>query len=144
MPPSTDEDLMLEYQGGSSAAFDELYLRYEQKIYSYLLYLVRDGERTSELFQDTFLQLHRSRATYDASRGFAPWIFSIARNLGLNELRRTRRRRALIDEGIDAATQPDVAADPERQLVEKSMREDLADALRGLGDDQREAILLSY
>ena len=144
MTPSTDEDLMLEYQGGSSVAFDELYLRYEQKIYNYLSYLVRDGERTAELFQDTFLQLHRSRASYDPARGFAPWIFRIARNLGLNELRRSKRRRGLIDEGVDAATQPDVKADPERDLVQKTMRDNLAGALSGLGDDQREAVLLSY
>ena len=142
MTPSSDEDLMLEYQGGSSAAFDELYQRYEQKIYNYLSYLVRDIECTAELFQDTFLQLHRSRASYDPARGFAPWIFRIARNLGLNELRRLKRRRGLIDEGADAAAQPDVKADPERELVQKTMRKDLAGALRDLGDDQREAILL--
>ncbi len=144
MIPSTDEHLMLEYQGGSSAAFDELYGRYEHKIYNYLVYLVRDSERSAELFQDTFLQLHRSRASYDPTRGFAPWIFSIARNLGLNELRRLKRRRGLIDEGVDAATQPDTRGDPERELVHKTMREDLAGALRGLGDDQRESILLSF
>ncbi len=144
MIPSTDEHLMLEYQGGSSAAFDELYGRYEHKIYNYLVYLVRDSERSAELFQDTFLQLHRSRASYDPTRGFAPWIFSIARNLGLNELRRLKRRRGLIDEGADVATQPDVKADPERQLAQMTMQRDLAGALRDLGDDQREAILLSY
>ena len=144
MTPSTDEDLMLEYQGGSSVAFDELYRRYERKIYNYLSYLVRDGERTAELFQDTFLQLHRNRASYDPARGFAPWIFRIARNLGLNELRRSKRRRDLVDEGVDAATQPDVKMDPEKELAQKTMQTDLAAALKGLGDDQREAILLSY
>ena len=121
MTSSTDEDLMLEYQGGSSAAFDELYQRYEQKIYNYILHLVRDSERTAELFQDTFLQLHRSRSSYDPGRGFAPWIFRIARNLGLNELRRSKRRWGLVAEGVEAATQPDVKADPERELVQKTM-----------------------
>lgn len=141
----TDEELMAQYQQGEIAAFDLLYLRYEQRIYNFLLRLVRDRARGAELFQETFLQLHQGRHRYDPQRPFGAWIFRIARNLAYNEFRRAKRQDQLFTGEVDEETVADSRQDnPERALHESLLRAQMDQALEALPEDQREAILLSY
>jgi len=144
MVQPTDEELMAHYQQGDIAAFDLLYLRYEQRIYNFLLRLVRDRERCAELFQETFLQLHQGRRQYDPQRPFGAWIFRIARNLAYNELRRAKRQGQLFTGEAEEEKAADRRQDnPERILQEKRLRAQVDQALQTLPEDQREAILLS-
>lgn len=60
----TDEELMARYQGGDEAAFEEIYARYGRKIYGFLVRRLGQADDCAELFQETFLRLHKGRALY--------------------------------------------------------------------------------
>ena len=143
MPEQTDEELATQYQQGSVSAFNELYRRFEQPIYSYLTHLA-GRHRASDLFQEAFLQLHCKRSTYDPTRRFASWLFRIAHNCALNELRRSRRRSDLVANGADPEQQASPGRTPEQNLDASRQNEQLLAALAQLPVEQREAIALSY
>ena len=87
----TDEDLMVAYQLGDEAAFRELYERHSPRIFGFLRSKLRDERTVEDVFQATFLKLHRSRGQYDSSLPVVPWLFTICRNELVDTLRRTRR-----------------------------------------------------
>lgn len=113
-----DECLMQRYIEGDSAAFDELFSRYEQRIYAFFFRRTRSEDRAKDLYQELFLRLHRSRSSFDPSRPFAPWFFQIASRLLVDDLRRAFRSHE-VPLGDREATQCE--ASPER-LVETSER----------------------
>jgi RNA polymerase sigma-70 factor (ECF subfamily) len=90
--PVSDEDLMRRYADGDSAAFDELFRRYEPRAYAFFYRRTNSEERAQDLYQELFLRLHRSRAAYDPSRAFAPWFFQIANRLLIDDRRRAFRK----------------------------------------------------
>jgi RNA polymerase sigma factor (sigma-70 family) len=84
--------LMCEYQAGRFEAFDELYGLLAPVLRRYLLSQSRDAVKADDLVQDTFLQLHRARHTYDPAYPLEPWAIAIARHVWLMD-RRTLSRR---------------------------------------------------
>lgn len=89
---STDEELMLQVRAGDSRAFGELYRRYERPVYSFLVRRTGDREVAAELFQETFLRVHRKSATFDVSRRFRSWLFGIAAHAAIDRGRKQVRR----------------------------------------------------
>lgn len=85
-------ELMREYQAGRFEAFDELYASLAPALRRYLLSQTRDAAKADDLVQDTFLQMHRARHTYDSSYPLTPWAMAIARHVWLMH-RRTQSRR---------------------------------------------------
>src|SRR5207249_4978501 len=75
-----DATLMRNYRDGDARAFDALYARYAPRIHAFLLRLVADRARADDLFQVTWLHVHRARATFRDGESFAPWIYTIANN----------------------------------------------------------------
>ena len=89
---------MREYQAGRFEAFDEIYASAAPMLRRYLLSQVRDGAKADDLVQETFLQLHRARHTYDPAFSLMPWAMAIARHVWLMDCRtRSRRPRATDD-----------------------------------------------
>jgi RNA polymerase sigma factor (sigma-70 family) len=83
--------LMAAYQEGDTAAFEQLYSRYEQKIYNFLLRRLGDKELCHDLFQEIFLKLHRARHEFDPQHSFSTWLFTIVNNTLKNEFKRLTR-----------------------------------------------------
>lgn len=83
-----DEELMEFYQNGSSQAFDEIYNRYVKKIYSFFLKKESASLSAQDLTQEAFLKMHRSKSLYNRSLPLSPWIFSIARSIFLDFVKR--------------------------------------------------------
>ena len=73
------------------AAFDELYQRYERRLFGFLLGFLSERADAEEVFHDAFLQVLASREVSFAAGSFAAWLYKIARNLALNRLRSGRR-----------------------------------------------------
>ena len=94
----SDETLMDRYARGDSAAFDELFARYQERSYAFFLRRTRSEDRAADLYQELFLRIHRARESYDPGRSFAPWFFQIARRLLIDALRRDRCREASLFE----------------------------------------------
>lgn len=87
----TDEEVMLEYQQGKVEAMDELLKRYKKPIYHFAMRLSADAVEAQDVTQEVFLRLHQHKQSYQASGKFSTWIFSIAHNLLLNNLRKKKR-----------------------------------------------------
>src|SRR5260370_13660551 len=84
--------LMIRYQGGSLEAFQEMYAQLAPAVRRYLSHLSGGSEIADDLLQETFLQMHRSRAAYNPVYALIPWAFGLARNVGLMNRRACRRR----------------------------------------------------
>src|SRR6476661_7666387 len=84
--------LMQGYLDGHLEAFDGLHAAFAGRLRGYLLSLCRDPALADDLVQETFMQIHRSRRTYEPGRPVTPWVFAIARNVYLMNRRSTGRR----------------------------------------------------
>jgi RNA polymerase sigma-70 factor (ECF subfamily) len=96
-PPADDQPLrrlMESYQAGRFEAFDELYSLVAPRLRRFLANRLRDAARVDDVLQETFLQMHRARHTYDPGQPLMPWAMAIARHCWLMEMRRARRRPA--------------------------------------------------
>jgi RNA polymerase sigma-70 factor, ECF subfamily len=93
--------LMCEYQAGRFEAFDELYALLAPALRRYLLSQARDAAKADDLVQDTFLQLHRARHTYDPAYPLTPWAMAIARHVWLMDRRTLSRRPWAPDDVAD-------------------------------------------
>lgn len=152
---STDEELMLAYQGGSKEAFEELFARYRTRLFNYLRRSIGDPAQAEDLLQTLFLRVHRARATYQPSAAFSTWIYTIARNLVRDALdkeraetaRRVTTRTSQRETDEEPVPVEERIADehtaPETLLHRKEIVVRLQQALLSLSPEQREVILLS-
>ncbi len=91
----TDEELLEAYRTGEAAAFPTLIQRYHDDLLRFLVRISGSRATAEDAFQETFLQVHLSAETFDISRKFKPWLFTIAANKARDALRKNSRRRAL-------------------------------------------------
>ena len=89
---------MLAYQFGDEHAFVELYNRYAPKIYGYLRSKLLNDSQVNDVFQLTYLKLHKSKVLYNSSLPFSPWIFTICRNELIDFFRKQRISHEPFDE----------------------------------------------
>src|SRR5690349_24184282 len=90
-------------------ALSELINRYQNRLYRYLLRIVRQPAEAEDLFQQTWLKVIEKIGTFDASRNFDAWLFTLARNLAIDHLRRVRPRS--LDEPLASSRHGDTMAD---------------------------------
>jgi RNA polymerase sigma-70 factor (ECF subfamily) len=121
-------------------AFEDLYRSSRDDVYAYAAGLLRDRVAAEDVTSTAFERAYRKRTRYDARRGSArAWLFGIARNAALDELRRRGRQAALAADPVDVATLAGVhsAEQSELRLV-------LASALEELEARERELIALKF
>jgi RNA polymerase sigma-70 factor (ECF subfamily) len=133
-------EAMVAYQAGDVTAFDRLHAALGPILRRYLQSLARDATRVDDLLQETFLQVHRARRTYDPSRPVVPWALAIARHVFLMECR-TRKRKG----DLDALELDDTVAAAGRGHDEAVIARDrLRRGLSGLTPGTRRAVLLHH
>jgi RNA polymerase sigma-70 factor (ECF subfamily) len=91
----TDEELVEDYLDGDVGAFRLLIERYHDPLLNFLFRLVGNRQAAEDVFQDAFLQVHQSLGSFDLTRTFKPWLFTIAANKGRDALRKSNRRAAV-------------------------------------------------
>ncbi|MDE3067427.1 MAG: sigma-70 family RNA polymerase sigma factor, partial [Verrucomicrobiota bacterium] len=145
-----DAALMLRVKRGDREAFAMLVDKYKQPAINFICRSLRDETEAEDLAQTVFLQIYKSRRRYRQTAKFSTWLFTIARNLCLNELRRRSRHPA---EPLDAP-HPEHEELPGRQFEDKrrvspteellhgELVEKIEAALAGLPESQRSALLL--
>jgi len=143
-----DVGLMEAFRGGDGGAFDQLFRRWAGPMLRYLERMVRDAATAEELVQETFLRVFRARERYQPEARFSTWLYTIATNLALNELRRPRRRSVhwSADESEDeGAPLPLEGTEPRPDDVVHARRMGVAvqRELAALPERQRAALLLS-
>jgi RNA polymerase sigma-70 factor (ECF subfamily) len=123
MDEISDAELMDRYARGDAGAFDQLFDRYDLRIFAFFMGRARCPDRAADLHQEVFLRLHRFRDRFDPARPFGPWIFALARNVWHDEL---RRRHGLVEvdaqralEAVDESFESQVLSrDHARQLLD--------------------------
>jgi len=88
---STDIELMLRLKNDDLEVFDVLYERYKRPLLNFIFRIVGQQEVAEEIFQEVFTQVFRRRKSYQPRAKFTTWLYKIAYNLSLKELRRRRR-----------------------------------------------------
>jgi RNA polymerase sigma-70 factor, ECF subfamily len=116
-------ELMREYQSGRFEAFDEIYATLAPALRRYLLSQARDGAKADDMVQETFLQIHRARHTYDPSYPLMPWAMAIARHVWLMDRRTLSRRPWAPDDvaEIELAVRPEQASLADREEVRRAL-----------------------
>jgi RNA polymerase sigma-70 factor (ECF subfamily) len=131
--------LMIDYQGGSIDAFQSIYARLAPGLRRYLWRLARGANAAEDLLQETFLQMHRSRAAYNPAYLVRPWAFGLARNVYLMNRRATRRWSAVHDVRPEL---PDFPVAPEMDQL--GSKDEIRRCVAGLPEEQAEALLLHH
>jgi RNA polymerase sigma-70 factor (ECF subfamily) len=141
---------MLRVKRGDSEAFAELVNKYKQPVMNVIYRVLRDQTEAEDLAQNVFVQVYKSADRYKASARFTTWLFTIARNLCLNEIRRRSRHPADSLEGShsDSEDQParqfedPKTASPPDTLLSRELEQKVEQALAELPENQRTAIVL--
>jgi len=103
----TDDELMLLFADGNTAAFDLLFARHHVGVYNFACSMLNDTARAEEILQETFLAVVRSVKNYEPRGYFRTWLLRIARNRCLNAIESERLRRdALNERSLDQTDPP--------------------------------------
>lgn len=142
-----DSELAEQARNGDKGAFEELVRRHQAAIYSFALHFFRNLDSAEDSTQETFLRAYRFLHTYDPSRKFVTWLYSIARNICIDRHReRVRRDLVSIDDVSPSllAEEESKASDPLRWMEEHEERRVLVEAIDKLPEKYRIPILLCY
>src|SRR5467141_4016548 len=91
--PMSDHALLEATCAGDEDAFAELVGRYRNQITSYIYRMTSDYDEAVDLAQETFIRVYRAAARYQTTHAFSTYIYRIATNLAISELRKRKRRR---------------------------------------------------
>ena len=140
-----DETLMLAWQRGDHPAFDALYARYRQPLFSYLYRAVGNRAQAEDIYQEIWTTLIRQRANYSVTTSFRTYIFCIAHSR-LHDFYRRRNKvwmhEAEFDSEVEDQTAACELARPEDHLEQEQQLERLRFCLQQLPPEQRSVMLL--
>lgn len=140
-PAADDTALMLRYADGDAAAFELLYSRHNDALYRYCLRLSSDRDTASDLFQEVWWRIIRSRHRYRPTARFTTYLYRVAHNAFIDHLRRNKRYSGGPADD-DADRRPADGEAPEVLADKATARERLLAALEDLPPEQRDAFLL--
>lgn len=146
----TDEELAISYVRGNNRAFDELLSRNQSKLFSYILFVVRDEDKANDLFQETFVKvitkLHQGR--YVDSGKFGAWIMRIAHNVIMDWYREQRSRNLIepTDENdlSNLSGNEILDSNVENRYVNDQIMVDVKNMMNMLPPTQREVVFMRF
>jgi RNA polymerase sigma-70 factor (ECF subfamily) len=148
----TDESLMIRFQSGDRAAFTVLVRRHQGPLFNFALRYLRSSPVAEEVVQDAFVRVVQNAAEFKHEARFSTWLYTIARNLCIDQTRkRALRRHPSLDEPRKAEERDgptlgeqtaDGKASVERAVVSLEIRERVAAAIDALPEEQREVFLM--
>lgn len=146
----TDEELAISYVRGNNRAFDELLSRNQSKLFSYILFVVRDEDKANDLFQETFVKvitkLHQGR--YVDSGKFGAWIMRIAHNVIMDWYREQRSRNLIepTDENdlSNLSGNEILDSNVENRYVNDQIMVDVKNMMNMLPPTQREVVSMRF
>src|SRR6058998_2800251 len=148
-----DNDLVREFIAGNELAFTELVTRYKDSLTNYLNVMVGDYEIAVDLCQETFLRVYKNITRYSNIYQFSTWIYRIATNLAIDEMRFRKRRGQVFynnvwasgpsrDEGTPEFEISDARRGPGEEVLRKESSRVLGEAIRSLPEKYRTAFIL--
>lgn len=131
----TDEQLLASYREGEVDAMRQLIIRHQDDLLRFLIRLCGDRQMAEDVFQEAFLQVHISADTFDTSRRFKPWLFTIAANKARDMLRKRSRRQE-----VDLAA-PIGSSDGGGTTLIDLLEIDLPSPAQGITDRERDDLV---
>ena len=142
-----DKDLISGIRDRDRMALEALHARYSGAVYGLAMRMLRDAGAAEEVAQDTFFNIWRRAGSYAAPRGsVTAWLFGIARNRAIDELRKRRRAADRFQNGVDLANKPAETRDSDPAEYAAVMHESrrVREALDELRPEQRQVVALAY
>lgn len=145
-----DNALVSAYLEGNERAFEILVSRYQDRLVNYISRIVHDYDRAIDLAQEAFIRVYRNAHRYEGKYQFSTWIYRIATNLAIDELRRRERKgrcflynvMGLFEKEERTFPLPDLRHSPDRVLHKKETSKRLQSAINSLPKKYRLAFLL--
>ena len=145
-----DEALALLYVGGDNRAFDELLARNQQKLYNYIVFVVRDPELANDVFQETFVKviMRLQEGKYTDSGKFSFWLTTIAHNVIMDTFRQQKSEHiveASEDNDLNKLRRQDLMEmNRENEFVNAQILQDVRHLMDTLPAPQREVVYMRY
>jgi RNA polymerase sigma-70 factor, ECF subfamily len=151
--PSTDNHLVREFIAGNDAAFTQLVTKYKDALTNYLNMMVGNYDVAADLAQETFLRVYRSIGRYSNIYQFSTWLYRIATNLAIDEMRYRKRRGQVFYNNVWDSRRTgegdypeiqisDVRRGPRDEVLRKESTQVLGDAIRSLPEKYRTAFIM--
>lgn len=140
----TDQDLVRQYLRGSEAALEHIVNRHKDRIYGYIRMMVKDGDLTEDIFQDTFIKVIKTlkQGNYNEEGKFLPWVMRIAHNLVIDHFRRNKRMPTFSGtqtfDVFDVIPNPDMNVDEE--MFWDQVYDDVKDLIEHLPEEQKQVL----
>lgn len=145
----TDEELAIMYVDGDNKAFELLLSRNQEKLFIYILFVVRDREMANDMFQETFFKVvsRLQQGKYIANGKFSAWLMRIAHNVIMDWYRQQRAQNI-----VDAPKENDLSnvgstlleSSREGELVNNQVMEDVRRMMSHLPASQREVVFMRF
>lgn len=141
--------LMLEFQKGDKASFEKLMEKHYRHVLNFIYRFVGQAEIAEDLTQEVFVKVYKNAGGYRAEAKFQTWLYQIAKNISLNELRRHKRPMISLDETFetkDGRVSREFAdtkiPSPTQAIFQKETFEIIQKAIGSLPENQRMAVIL--
>lgn len=145
----TDEELVALYAKGNNSAFDVLLNRHKSSVHAYIYYIVRNGDLTEDIFQDTFMKVIVTikQGRYTENGKFKAWITRIAHNLIIDHFRQERNENAVSNDEVEMDLFNDIRLceqTVEDEMVQEQIFSDVKKMVKHLPEAQREVLEMRY
>ncbi|MBW6432015.1 sigma-70 family RNA polymerase sigma factor [Patescibacteria group bacterium] len=138
----SDEDLVFFVQESGGNGFEEIIDRYQLKIFHYINRMIRDEDLADDIAQNTFISAYENINSFDTTRKFSSWIYRIAHNKTVNEIR-SRKKVLSLEDAPEISSSDDVEK-LEKKLDGKRAREILEENLGRVSIKYQEPLILRY
>lgn len=145
----TDDMLVLLYSNGNNKAFNTLLTRYQDKLYSYINFIVRNRELADDIFQDTFVKaiVTLQKGNYTSTGKFGAWLNRIAHNLIIDYFRQNSNNNTISNDAQDYDILNDASLaelNVEDGIINEQTLADVRRLIDALPDNQREVVFMRY
>lgn len=125
------------------AAFDRIFDEFSPAIFNYVLRMVGDSDRAADITQDTFIKAYRKLDTLTDEKSTRSWLYRIATNTAIDEMRRRRWVSPLQSGEDDRDDRPDTGPGPEAMVMNATLDDRIQRALMQLRPNHRQCLILS-
>jgi len=144
----TDDVLVREAQQGDTRAFDELVVRYREKVYRLSYKILRNEDDAAEALQDAFTSAFRGLKNFKSESTFSTWLYRVATNASLMKYRKRRDDHVSLEQSqspqrdAEPLSIPDWSQQPLEELLDAETKEVMEEGLRRLPEDLRTVFIL--
>lgn len=145
----TDHELVTQFIGGKQSSFEILVKRHKDKVYTYILLMVKNEHLAHDIFQETFIKVVKSlhAGKYQENGKFISWVVRIAHNLIIDHFRKEKQKKTFSNDEyeVDIFNSPKFSDNTvEEDIIHEQIMSDVRQLIEFLPDEQKEVIVLRH